>query len=155
MRYLAHSLALCMFLCPTLSAQEKEKTSAAVLRKQAQTLVDEGKWTDAAAVFEAIVEIDGNDAKSWHMLGYTLHAAGDLDQALEAHKKAAKFEEVAQVATYNIACVYALQGDKDQAFAYLGKALDAGWDGIDHMATDPDMDNLRDDPRYKKIVGSA
>lgn len=154
MRYAAHSLALCMFLCPTLTAQEKEKAPADTLRKQAQALVDKGQWADAAAKFEAMVEIDDNDAKAWHMLGYTRHAAGDLDQALVAHERAAQFDEVAPVATYNIACVYALRGDKDKAFEYIGKALEAGWDGVDHMATDTDMDSLRDDPRYKKLVGS-
>jgi len=155
MRYPALCLALVTLLCP-IQAQEKEKakTSTADLRKQAQALVEKGEWTDAAAKFEAIVEIDADDARSWHMLGYTRHAAGNLDDALVAHRKAAEFDEVAGVATYNIACVYALKGDKDEAFAYLEKALATGWDGIDHMATDPDMDSLRDDSRYEKIVAS-
>ncbi len=48
--------------------------------------------------------------------------------------------------------MYALKGDKDKAFEWLLKAAEAGWNDTAHMARDSDMDSLRDDPRYDKII---
>ncbi len=56
---------------------------------------------------------------------------------------------------YNIACIYALKGDSDQAFAHLSKATAAGWDDADHMAKDSDFNSLHDDPRWEKAIASA
>jgi hypothetical protein len=37
----------------------------------------------------------------------------------------------------------------------LFKALDAGFDGTGMLRSDEDLDNLRDDPRYRKALEIA
>jgi|SRR5687768_1785776 len=51
-----------------------------------------------------------------------------------------------------LAGVYALAGEKDAAFAWLEKAVDArdGWVAL--IKIQPAYDNLRDDPRYTKLL---
>jgi len=51
-----------------------------------------------------------------------------------------------------MAGVYALAGDKDAAFAWLDKAIDArdGWIAL--IKVQPAYDNLRADPRFTKIL---
>jgi tetratricopeptide (TPR) repeat protein len=60
---------------------------------------------------------------------------------------------------YQAACVYALTSkahpeDRVAAFRYLRRALAAGF-GQDYLATDTDLDNLRKDPEFGRIVAEA
>jgi hypothetical protein len=51
-----------------------------------------------------------------------------------------------------MACVYALAGEKDAAFAWLDKAIDErdGWIAL--IKIQPAYDSLRTDPRFIKLL---
>jgi hypothetical protein len=53
---------------------------------------------------------------------------------------------------YNLACGYSLMDRKDDAFTWLFKALDAGFDGEGTLRGDDDLDNLRGDPRLRQAL---
>jgi TolB-like protein/tetratricopeptide (TPR) repeat protein len=56
---------------------------------------------------------------------------------------------------YNIAAVYALLGERDQAFSWLERAYqrhDSALVGIPPFTVDPDLKSLRGDPRYKALL---
>jgi hypothetical protein len=53
---------------------------------------------------------------------------------------------------YNLACAYSLLDRRDEAFSWLFKALDAGFDGSGTLRSDDDLDNLRGDPRYRQAL---
>lgn len=124
------------------------------IRTQANEAVQSGDFTVAAANFKKLTEANPKDAQAWHMLGYSLHAAGKLDEALPIHMKAAEFKQMAPIATYNIACVHALKGKPDEAFAWLDKAVAAGFDNVDQLQGDEDFVSLRKDPRFAKVEAS-
>ncbi|MCI0402260.1 MAG: tetratricopeptide repeat protein, partial [Acidobacteria bacterium] len=50
-----------------------------------------------------------------------------------------------------IAMVYVALGEKDQAFAWLGKAYEEKYD-LGFLRADPAFDPLRDDPRYRELL---
>lgn len=58
--------------------------------------------------------------------------------------------------TYNVACGHALAGERDEAFAWLERAADAGFGDRDARfelaRTDPDLQSLRSDPRFAAFV---
>jgi hypothetical protein len=56
------------------------------------------------------------------------------------------------VALYNHACVHALWNEKDVAFRSLREAMDAGFDNLEQLESDSDMDNLREDKRFEAIL---
>ena len=63
-------------------------------------------------------------------------------------------------ALYNVACMYSLMKQTDDAFEYLGKAIDVGaFPGgtsiADQMEDDSDLDNMRDDRRYRRALRRA
>jgi tetratricopeptide (TPR) repeat protein len=142
----------CSVLSLTAFAQEGKTVDVKALRAAGQAAVQAEDWNTAIAKFEALTKLEPKQGGNWHMLGYSLHAAKRYDEALKIHEKAAEFANVKPVATYNIACVHALKGDKDKAFEYLGKAIDAGFSQPEQLSGDTDMDSLRDDPRWKDIV---
>lgn len=144
--------ALCaLFLAaavPTLTAQTESD-----LREKAEVAWKTKNWTEAAAAYGKLTEVAAKDGQAWHRFGYALHALGKLEEALPVHKRAAEFPGVGATATYNVACVYALTGKKDDAIEWLGKAVKAGFNNKAHLAQDGDMDTLRADPRFKEILG--
>ena len=54
--------------------------------------------------------------------------------------------------TYGAATIYGALGDKDKAFAELGKVFCARDWGISRINVDPFIEPLRDDPRFKDLV---
>jgi len=62
------------------------------------------------------------------------------------------------VMRYNLACALATDlHDADQAIAVLEPLFKttAGVTHIRHAEADPDLDPLRDDPRFKQMLGDA
>lgn len=55
-------------------------------------------------------------------------------------------------AYYNLACIHAIQGDKDGAIEALAEAIDAGFSDLAWAAKDGDLAPLRADPRFAQLV---
>ena len=57
-------------------------------------------------------------------------------------------------ANYTMACLYAMANNKQEAFEFLKKTISAGSGYYDYktLATDPDMDNLRNEPEFQKTL---
>lgn len=56
-------------------------------------------------------------------------------------------------AAYKIACCYALLGEREPALKWLERSFELGFRDLGRAQTDTDLQSLRDDPRYKKLVG--
>lgn len=54
--------------------------------------------------------------------------------------------------TYNLACSYSLVGNKEKALNMLEEAICLGYRDRDHMLEDPDLSNLKDDPRFTELL---
>ncbi len=157
-----HPLAVSSFLlfaafasAPPVAAQEPVPAASKGVRSAADAAWAAKDWERAAANYRAVTAAEAKDGEAWHRLGYALHALGKLDEALAAHEKAATFPRFAAHGCYNAACVHALKGDEEQAFAWLDKAAAAGLDLADHIVEDGDLASLRDDPRFAAVVAKV
>jgi eukaryotic-like serine/threonine-protein kinase len=56
---------------------------------------------------------------------------------------------------YNVACVKALAGRREEALAMLRQSVDHGFRNAEAMATDEDLESVRADPRFAPIVADA
>ena len=146
---LSRALAIAA-LSPLLFAQEPA-ADLTKLRQEANAALKAKDFETAAAAFKKITTADPKDGQAWQLLGYSLHVSGKLDEALPAHAKAAEFPKFAGVATYNIACVHALKGNADEAFAWLEKCVAGGFADTDQLNGDEDFKTIRSDPRYARI----
>ncbi len=54
---------------------------------------------------------------------------------------------------YNLACAYALRGDRQRALEWLAEGLRLQPDLTEYSKTDPDLASLWDDPRYLALLG--
>ncbi len=88
---------------------------------------------DAAAAY---------DAKAYEQSGF-LYAAAVVSGA------------ASRTNTYNAACSFALAGRSDLAFEFLDRAIAAGWTNVGHLEADTDLDSLRKDARWSKMMAAA
>jgi Flp pilus assembly protein TadD len=137
---------------PGAPGEAAEAPSLARLLQEAQRHQRTGNWEAAVASFRKAIEVDPESAPAWFGLAYSLHASGDYENAIEAHRKAATFEQIKGIALYNLACAYALTSETDKAIEALAASKKAGFDVADAAASDPDLDSLRDDPRFVMLI---
>ena len=120
---------------------------------KADALFAAQKWEKAAGAYAVVTKSNPKSPRAWFRLGYCLHAAGRIAEAIPAHKKAAEFPAVRTVALYNLGCAYALNKQSDEAFGALAKALDAGFNNRGQLDADTDLKSLHEDARFKKLLG--
>jgi hypothetical protein len=121
---------------------------------EAQTLIGQQDWAGAIEAYREIVKAQPNNAQAQFMLGYALHASGDLDNAILQHKKAAKMPTVAGLANYNLGCAYALKDNASDAFKALEKSIALGVRDIAQFKGDADLKSLHKDERWKPLLKS-
>jgi serine/threonine protein kinase/tetratricopeptide (TPR) repeat protein len=90
--------------------------------------------------------------------GVLLARRGDRDRAL-TDAQAALLLDPSPSTLYQVACIYALTskreaGDRVQALHLLSAALQKGY-GLDFVADDKDLDQIRDAPQFRQIVDGA
>lgn len=133
-------------------AQDPPQRTENELRADLVNALTSERWDDVIAAARGLIARNERDGQAWVNLGYALHAMGRVDEALEAHRRAAQLPGVAGIGAYNIACVHALRGESDQAFAWLRKAMAAGGMDLRRVREDQDLKSLHADPRFKDFL---
>jgi predicted Zn-dependent protease len=100
----------------------------------------------------AILARDPLNADALKVHADNLAAKGLLHRALQADQMLVRLRPERPVPWYNLACTCALLGMKDKALAALERALRLGYAHAAHLARDPDLNSLRDDPRFARLL---
>lgn len=136
-------------LFATARAQEAPAPQTTkTLVEQAEALLDRNQAAQAIPLAEKAVQENRQNPYAWFVLARAYQAGGDLDHAIDAGHEAATFAQVRASAYYNLACAYALKGDKNDAFKALTGAKRAGFADRDLMKGDSDLASLRGDARF-------
>jgi beta-lactamase regulating signal transducer with metallopeptidase domain/tetratricopeptide (TPR) repeat protein len=109
-------------------------------------------WREAEQHFAQYVSSHPQSGRAWSNLGYARIEGERPEAAVEAFQRALALRYRPATTMYNLACAYSLMDRKDDAFTWLFKALDAGFDGEGTLRGDDDLDNLRGDPRYRQAL---
>ena len=80
------------------------------------------------------------------------YEAGEYQEALEAAQKLYRLFPDDVGTMYNTACMHCLVGHHDEAYSWLEKAVEAGYDDADHLSQDGDFKAIRDQPRFQKLI---
>lgn len=121
---------------------------AYVYMMRGQLLMKEGKMAEASKDFRRCIAIDTTDMKSMSCAFYAYHFLGDnanakrLMDTLLAHNGS----------FYEAACLFARMGEKDKAIDYLRQAFEGGFRKFTHLERDDDVDNIRNEEDYKRLV---
>jgi hypothetical protein len=137
---------------PKVDAKAKgtPRERALALAKDAAALKDQGDAEGARAKFQEAVQTDPTYAEGYIGVGVTFYMRERYDEAIDWYKKAIDANPAVADSYYNMACVYALRGDKPQALRYLRISLMNGYVQLNTFADDPDLKSLKDDPTFEK-----
>jgi len=102
--------------------------------------------------FERILRATPHNVDVLRVLGNHYTALGQYARGLEVDKKLIRLVPDDQVAWYNLACSYALLRDSRLALQSLRRSFELGYDDVDHLHNDSDLDPIRDNPAYEGLL---
>ena len=109
------------------------------------------QWPEAIAEYQKITNANPYHGGYWHRLGYALLKNNQWSAAIAAFETARPLLAFSRNATYNIACCYALSGQKEKAIAWLKLAYDEGYNNIHSIRTDDDLISIRNSREFAAI----
>jgi len=87
------------------------------------------------------------------LLGGLYTRTGRIADGLKMDRKLVRLEPDNATAHYNLACSLALCKKRPDALRSLRKALSLGYDDLDWMEQDPDLEILKNDPEFQRLLG--
>jgi adenylate cyclase len=96
-----------------------------------------------------------DDTRALTMGAGVLADMGEPESAEKWVKSALAVDAEEPIIEYNAACVYTALGKFDDALACLRAAMGQGGLSKDWASNDPDLDPLRDDPRFQALLDAV
>ena len=141
----------------------------------AQSYLFAGRYGEAEAVYEEMLDATSKFASTYmvfafkHRLGYAKWMNGKKDEGrriMESHRDsllmAIQREESVNFGSgkyYDLALIYAVLGQKEEALANLREAREQEKDGafyrLEYLLADPMLDNLREEPEFQKMLEAS
>jgi len=86
------------------------------------------------------------------LLGDAYTRKGEYAKGLEMDIQLSRLQPENKLVRYNLACSYALTGQKEKAFSTLNKAVELGYRDVEHLRNDHDLDAIKSDPRFQSLL---
>lgn len=120
----------------------------------------EGRKRAARMTFERVekaLESNPRDASAVGNGVASLAVLGEYERAREWAERALDLEPENYILRYNIACAFAMElDDQERALDLIEDSLaHLGVDHIRHANADPDIDSVREHPRFAKMIADA
>jgi non-specific serine/threonine protein kinase len=98
------------------------------------------------------LEVHPDDARAVYMGALSWVQLGQVERGLEWARRALDMDPEETSILYNVACVYSLHGDVEDALDCLEKAVQQGFGHKEWIVNDSDLATLRDHPRFKALL---
>jgi serine/threonine protein kinase/tetratricopeptide (TPR) repeat protein len=128
-----------------------QPTSAAGQYHLARALIFQKRYQEAEVAARRAGQIGDKTYENMGMTQISL-AQGNWEQAVSYGLKLSGGSKTA-MNCYWLSAAYAGKGDKDKALASLQEALKLGYGDFTALDSSPYFASLRDDPRYKQLLG--
>ncbi len=126
--------------------------------KAAETRAAVEQRTDTATQYQYRYEVAKNrndSGRDAYQRAHELYDSKHFDRAAEAYEEAARLDYNRATALYNAGCSYALANQSGKAIDALERAFDEGFDEPEMYAKDEDLNSLRGDPKFKKLLDTV
>ncbi|MCW6009493.1 hypothetical protein K1W54_33860 [Micromonospora sp. CPCC 205371] len=134
---------------------------------RAERLSRSESWPQAAREWQAVVDLNSVNGVFWDRLAEARFSTGDYASALAAYQRAEALgvwpvrgpDRVPITSIfpgeiwYRMACCHAMLDDTEQALAALATAVRQQLRDLDRAATDIHLASLREDPRFRDLLG--
>ncbi len=103
--------------------------------------------------YEGILRRNRDYTEVIGLLGALYTRVGRIADGLKMDRKLVRLEPENPTAHYNLACSLALCKKRPAALQSLRKAVSLGYDDVDWMLQDPDLEILKTDPEFQHLLG--
>lgn len=100
---------------------------------------------------EGVVRRDPDYLEALQVLGDNYTRLGNYPGGLWVDRQLARLRPDDPTVYYNLACSYSLLNQITRAVTSLHRAIDLGYRDFRWLAEDPDLENLREHPLFKKV----
>jgi len=125
----------------------------------AQSLQAGGNAAEAEAAYRRAydtgrhhLELNPDDPRAATMCAVAACRLGRKEEGLEWARHALAADPEDAGVCYNVACLYALEGEADRAIDCLEDAFNVGFANPEWVDRDPDLDSLRSLPRFQALL---
>ena len=106
----------------------------------------------AIRLMQARLELNPDDARACNLLAGAFSIVGETAAALDYAERSLEIDPEDPMLLYNVACTYSNLGKLDDALSCLERAVDKGFGHKEWIEHDPDLNAIRDNPRFKAIT---
>jgi len=103
-------------------------------------------------LMESSLELNPDDARAANLAAGVYGSLGESELAIKYGERSLAIDPEDPMLLYNVACMYSSLGRIDQAIACLERAVDKGFGHKEWIDNDPDLEPLRDNPKYQAIL---
>jgi serine/threonine-protein kinase len=109
-------------------------------------------YAEALAEFDTALALAANNSETISMKGYTLAAAGQIEEAERVFEELKELSKQIYVSPYSLSRVLFGLGRYDEAFEYLEKTYQERHGILVYLKVEPLFDGLRPDPRFISML---
>jgi tetratricopeptide (TPR) repeat protein len=110
------------------------------------------KYDEALSDYNRLLEFKPDDPDLLNDRSIAYLQQKSYDDSFHGLDRALQLKPDHSRTLYNLACLFSLWGKSEDALDYLEKAIEIDKKNREDAKTDKDFDNIRDDPRFKKLV---
>ncbi|MBM4011130.1 MAG: TPR end-of-group domain-containing protein [Planctomycetota bacterium] len=103
--------------------------------------------------FEKLLDRKPASVEVLRVLAELVSRKGLVDRAVVLDRTLVELLPEDSLARYNLACSLARAGRAEEAIDALSRAILLGYDDLEHMESDPDLESLHDHPDFLALFG--
>jgi hypothetical protein len=109
-------------------------------------------YTGAATILEQVTQREPRNGRAWRNLALAYQNLKQWEHAIQANQRALEVDPTVPTPLFSLGVVSALKGDKDQAFAWLGKAKATHKIDMTQLEATPELSALKSDGRLAALL---
>jgi adenylate cyclase len=98
------------------------------------------------------VDLHPRESRAWYLGAHALFELGRIEEGLQWNERAMELGPRDPATLYNAACLFCLAGQLDRCFECFELAVDNGFHNSSWLENDPDLEAVREDPRYHRLL---
>jgi TolB-like protein/Flp pilus assembly protein TadD len=103
-------------------------------------------------VAEEHIKLNPDDARALYIGANGLVSLGQIEKGLQWARLARELQPNEPMALYNLACIYSLAGETDEAIDCFAASIENGFSYRDWAEHDSNLDSIREDPRFLALI---
>jgi len=133
--------------------KQKAAVDAKALYERARRLQKSGRSREAKSFYEKALALDSQNVHAVNNIGVTFLQERNFTEARKSFEDAVRLQPDYVDPYYNLACLYAIQGDTKKGLDYLKRAVSLDGSVREWARADADLKALRGLPEFEEAIG--